>query len=352
MKSRGNGQGTAYKRGKCWEARVVIGWKTVGNPPHDTPVYKTKGGFPTKKEAVLYLPELLKEKVIRHPPEPFAKDFELWSKQYGDRIGLKTLKDYGSAFKHFSKIHYKLVDSITTVDLQECIDNCPAGKRTRQLMKVVAGHVFDYAYDSNQIIKDPSKNLYVGEGETVHYEPLSEEEVRIVEESGLPYSDYVVALCYLGHRPSEFWAFKKTDYHVEGDIHYLVGGIKTEAGKDRAVTVPPKVIPIIENRLNVVGTDLLFPRLDHNRKGEFTGYSQMPERYFNKFIWKRMMDKLGIVGKVPYGTRHTYANKMKKAAGDEKDKAGLMGHASYETTRKHYQSTNLEQKKAITDQLG
>ena len=47
-----------------------------------------------------------------------------------------------------------------------------------------------------------------------------------------------------------------------------------------------------------------------------------------------------------------YANKMKKAAGDEKDKAGLMGHASYETTRKHYQSTNLEEKKAITDQLG
>ena len=63
------------------------------------------------------------------------------------------------------------------------------------------------------------------------------------------------------------------------------------------------------------------------------------------------MDSLGIVGKVPYATRHTYANKMKGISGDEKDKAGLMGHASYDTTRKHYQTTSLAEKKAITDQM-
>ena len=63
------------------------------------------------------------------------------------------------------------------------------------------------------------------------------------------------------------------------------------------------------------------------------------------------MEKLGIVGKVPYATRHTYANKIKAVVGDEKDKAGLMGHASYDTTRKHYQTTSLPEAKAITDQI-
>ena len=350
-RKRGNGQGAAYKRGNYWEARVVIGWKIGGEPPHKIPVYKTKGGFATKKEAVNYLPELLKVKIIEHKPESFTADKDHWKEQYQKRVSAKTMEGYLGAFKYFAPIHYKLVDTITAVDLQKCIDDCPKGKRTKQLMKVVAGLVFKYAMDANQIMKDPSENLYLGDEETTHYEPLTEEELRTIEQSGLDYSDYVVAMCYLGHRPTEFWAFKKKDYHKEGDTHYLVGGIKTDAGKDRAVTIPPKVLPIIQHRLSVVGTDLLFPRIDHNRKGEFTGYSQMPERYFNKYIWKPMMEKLGIVGKVPYAARHTYANKMKNVSGDEKDKAGLMGHASYETTRKHYQTTTLAEKKAITDQI-
>jgi len=351
-KSRGNGQGTAYKRGKSWEARIVIGWKLAGEPEHCVPVYKTKGGFSTKKEAILYISELQKLKIIDHKPETFQKDYEFWKEQYEKRVTAKTMEGYAGAFKHFSSIHYKRIDTITAVDLQQCINDCPHGKRTKQLMKVVAGLVFKYAIDANQVLKDASANLYVGDDETTHYEPLSEEELKRIEESGLDYSDYIVAMCYLGHRPTEFWSFKKSDYHKDGETRYLVGGIKTEAGKDRAVTIPPKIVPIIERRLSVIGTDLLFPRIDRNRKGEFVGYSIMPERYFNKFIWKPMMEKLGIIGKVPYAARHTYANKIKKAAGDEKDKAALMGHASYETTRKHYQTTSLDEIKAITDQFG
>ena len=352
-KRRGNGLGTVYKRKDrgVWEARIVVDWKWIGDPPHKTPVYRTKGGFTTKKEAVQYLSELEKEKIIEHKPETLKHNFDSWKEQYEKRVSAKTMEGYAGAFKHLAALHYKRIDTITAVDLQDCIDKCTKGRRTKQLMKVVAGLVFKYAIDSNQIMKDPSANLYLGEDQTTHYEPLSENELHKIEESGLEYSEYIVAMCYLGHRPSEFWGFKKSDYHVEGDTKYLIGGIKTEAGKNRAVTVPPKIVPIIEKRLAVEGTDLLFPRTDRNRKGEFKGYSVMPERYFNKFVWQPMMEQLGISGKVPYAARHTYANKMKAVAGDEKDKAGLMGHASYETTRKHYQTTSLPEKKAITDQM-
>ena len=44
-KSRGNGQGTAYKRGNSWTAQVVIGWRV---PDDDTrppiPIKRTRGG--------------------------------------------------------------------------------------------------------------------------------------------------------------------------------------------------------------------------------------------------------------------------------------------------------------------
>lgn len=350
-KSRGNGQGTAYKRGKYWEARIVVGWKIGGDPPHKIPVYKTKGGFATKKEAVMYLPELLKATIIEHKPETLKTNFDLWKEQHEDRVDKKTLSGYISAFKHYDKIYYKRVDTISAVDLQQCITSCPAGKATKHMMKVVARHVFNYAIDANQISKDPTTNLYIGNDETKHYEPLTEEELKLIEKSGLEYAEYIVALCYLGHRPTEFWNFKKTDYHVDGETHYLVGGMKTNAGIGRAVTIPPKILPIIQHRLSVVGTDLLFPRIAKDKYGQFKGYALMQEKYFSQKIWKKLAAELGIVGKVPYATRHTYANKMKAVSGDEKDKAGLMGHASYDTTRKHYQSTTLAEKKAITDQF-
>lgn len=54
---------------------------------------------------------------------------------------------------------------------------------------------------------------------------------------------------------------------------------------------------------------------------------------------------------VPYSARHTYANKIKNVRGADKDKASLIGHADYSTTQRHYQSTDLIDKKSITDQL-
>lgn len=347
---RPNGTGYIYKRGSTWTARVVDHYEHREGKL--CPVYKTKGGFKTKRDAINYIPTLYATARIEHKPQTFAEDFARWRDMYEGRISEKTMEGYKGAFKHLAPVHHITVDKISAVNLQECLDNCKAGKRTRELMKVTANMVFKFAQDDDQINRNPAANLYTGDGETKHYEPLTEEQLEKIEKSGLPYAEYIVAMCYLGHRPSEFFGFKKSDYHVENDVPFIAGGVKTTAGKTRTVTIPPKVLPIIQARLAVEGTDLLFPRYNKNRKGEPTGFSQMPERYFNKFVWKPIMDALGIVGKVPYAARHTYANKIKRATGDEKDKAELMGHASYETTRKHYQTTTLNEQKAITDQIG
>lgn len=353
MSKRPNGTGNVYKRGNTWTARVVDHYEPADNKAGLKPVWKTKGGFEKKKDAMNYLSDLIEKKRVKHPPKTFLDNFKSWSASYADRVSAKTMEGYASVFNiHFKPLHYTKIDMISAVDLQNCIDNCSKGRRTKDLMKVTAGLVFKYAIDDDQIYKNNAANLYTGDEETTHYEPLTEEELKRISESGLPYADYVVALCYLGHRPTEFFNFKKSDYYTENNVHYIAGGIKTEAGKTRVVTIPVSVQPIVERCLAIDGTDLLFPHIDLDRKGKPTGtYSAMPTRYFNKFIWHPMMDKLGIVGKVPYATRHTYSNKIKKTSGADKDKAELMGHASYETTKKHYQSSTLSDLKAITDQI-
>ena len=356
MTKRANGTGNVYKRGNTWTARVVDHWiPSETSKSGYKPVWKTKGGFARKKDALNYCAALYKEKRHEHPPLEFKQNFDLWKTAYESRIKRGTMAGYASAFKHFEPLHYVKIDQISTVDLQDCIDKCTCGKRMKQLMSVIAGLVFKYAIADDQIIRNASENLYAGNDQTGHYEPLTEEELQKISESNEPYANYIVALCYLGHRPSEFFSFRKSDYSTESTgkkkVHYISGGIKTDAGKNRLVTIPPVILPIIKEQLEIEGTDLLFPRLNYARKGNFTGYSKMPTDYFNKHIFKPLTARLGIIGKVPYSARHTYSNKIKKVAGADKDKASLMGHADYSTTKKHYQSSTIKDLKAITDKI-
>lgn len=351
---RPNGSGSVFRHRNGWKAQVVDHYERTDQTKSGLrPIYKTKSGFRTKKDALNYLPTLLASTPGHHdhPVMTLSENFERWKTQYADRVSAKTMEGYVGAFKHYARLHAVKVDAISATDLQACISSCPAGRRTKQLMKVVANLIFKYCIDDDQVTKNPAANLYIGDDESTHYDPLTEEEVSRIEASGLPYADYIVAMCYTGHRPAEFFGFKKSDYHEEDGIAFIAGGIKTKAGRERAVTIPPKIVEIIKRQLATEGTDLLFPRLDRDRSGKPTGYSQMPVRYFNEYVWKPIMAQLGIVGKVPYATRHTYANKIKRAVGDERDKAGLMGHASYSTTREHYQTTTLAEKQAITDQM-
>ena len=136
----------------------------------------------------------------------------------------------------------------------------------------------------------------------------------------------------------------------DNDIWYLVEGKKTEAGKDRIVTIPERILPIIQDRVYVPGTDLLFPMYVFTRnKDIFQRFKPMTDAYLRESVFKPMMASLGLSeGKVPYSARHTFTNKLKNAAGNDIDKAALAGHSDYTFTQTKYQSTDLTERDRIT----
>ena len=353
-KSRGNGQGTAYKRGRTWEAQVIVGWKKSNDPAKPSiPIKRRKGGFPTKAAAIAACASLVPASAPK-TRLTLQDVFDAWQPFYAPRVGDSTMICYQSAYKHFAPLHSVFMDLITARDLQECMDACQSGKRTHQNMKCVAGLLWAYAMDAEIVSKDVTGNLYIGKAESHQREPITEEEVEIIRQAipTEPYADYVYALCYLGFRPGEFLKLKKADLHTESGVSYLVGGSKTKAGKGRRAPVPQKIMEIIARRMAVPDTDLLFPMAVTNRKGEFQGYREMKDAYFREFIFKPLMARLGIAeGKVPYCARHTYSDKLKGAEGDEKAKASIMGHTDYAFTRSHYQSTDLKDLKTIGDSI-
>ena len=355
-KVRGNGQGTAYQRPgqKTWTVEVVVGWRFPDGDPSKPKVRvrKTKGGFKTKKLALDYVSTLQMHgnNRIRMTMEEV---YFAWKSSYKSRVDKSTMNCYVSAYKHFAPLHGVFMDLITAEDLQACMDDCDAGKRTHQNMRTTAGLLWGYAIDKNIIDRDVTRNLYTGKGQSVQREPLTPEEEQVVFRAigSERYAEYIYCLCYLGYRPGEFLRLRKdqlfcANISEEGDpvyVWYFVNGIKTEAGRDRIVVVPDVILPYIIERTYIPGTDLMFPMYQFDRKKEkFLCFKEMTDAYFRESVFKPMMKKLNIAeGKVPYGARHSYANKLKNANGLDQDKAALIGHSDYLFTKSAYQSSSL-----------
>lgn len=345
VKSRGNGQGTAYRYGKTWAAQVIIGYRPGKDGHQPIPIKRTKYGFTKKADALAYCAALRGDKpaVCRLS---LAELYEQWLPWYSPRVDPDTLGCYRAAFRHFSAIHDRKIVSIEPEDLQKCLDDCPRGHRTHQNMKVTAGLLWKYAVDRGYVPRDIAENLYIGKGKSVQRDPLTETEVELIRLAigSERYAEYIYCLCYLGFRPGEFLSLRKDHYRLIDGFEVLVNGSKTEAGKDRVVVIPPQILDIVRSRLFVPGTDLLFPqyrfRRDHD---ELLGFKQMTDDYFNKHVFKPLAARIGIAdGKVPYSARHTYSDKLKNAEGTDKAKASMIGHTDYAFTQSHYQSTDLE----------
>lgn len=351
---RGNGMGCAYQRPgqRTWTVEVVVGWKHPNGDPSKPkrPVRKTKGGFTSKKAALDYASSLQKQddKRIRMTLEDV---WLAWKDFYSPRVGKSTMETYANAFKHFSSLYGYHIDLITSDDLQGCMDKCPAGKRTHQNMRCVANLLWKFAIDKNIVDKNMAQNLFIGHGVSVQREPLSiYEENAIKETIGKErYAEYIYCLCWLGFRPGEFLELRKDMLFCitidNTDIWYFVNGKKTDAGRDRVVIVPDEILPIIMDRMFVPGTDLLFPQYCFNQKKipELTGFKPMHHEYFSKHVFRPIMRSLGISDtKVPYSARHSYADKLKKASGSDRDKAALIGHSNYMFTQDKYQSSHIK----------
>lgn len=360
-KARGNHTGSVYKRADrgTWTAQIVIGWKESKDKTKLVPIKKTLNGFKTKKEALDSLYRLLNGEHVEYDNMYLEEVFQMWKKSYQDRVKEKTFKGYEQAYNHFSDLKYRRIRMITASDLQDCMNKCKSGKRTHQMMKVTAGLIWAYALDANMVTKDVTNNLYIGKHQTKKRDPLTPDDIELIHDSigKLRYAEYIYCLCFLGFRPGEFLEIKKDQVKSQvidkETVYYITEGIKTEAGMDRTVVIPKQILEYVLERLWIPGTEYLFPMYKYKiRTDIFVQFKKMTTNFFNEAVFTPIKEELGITGnKVPYSARHSYADKLKHATGDDKDKAALIGHTNFDFTRRQYQSSPLEDLKKVTDSL-
>ena len=347
-KNRGNGQGSVYQLpNKRWIAIKTVGYE-CGEDGKVRRLTRSKSGFRTKKEALDYLPKIGDEP--RAKPVTFKQAYDAWEPTH--RAGKSSMDCYHAAIKYFQPVWNAKMSEITIDDLQACMDDCPKGKRTRENMKALCGLIYKYAVPRNLVNLNMGQYLIVGGGDHGEKDALPDEAVKLIENSvgKVPGADYVLCHCYLGFRPSEFLALDAINYNRKEKA--FVGGAKTDAGKDRAVTISPKIQPIIDRLMQDKISGPVFCG-DNGLKMDIKAY---------RALFYSVLEACGIENPVtetdgvkrrkytPHSCRHTFATMMKRVPGADKDKLELIGHTSDEMLR-HYQDVNYTDLRRITDAI-
>jgi integrase len=341
-RTRANGTGSAYKRGKTWTAAISV-------PQGEGHVKRRKGGFATKKAALAYIPTLAQTKADKVAKFTFLQVYDAWCTSHENSIEESTMRCYRAAKNYYADVFNMPFISIGLDDLQECMDNCQRGKRTHENMKTLGTLLYKYALPRHISDMNYAQYLNTGDGVKTTRPAFSAEQVETIRKAvGIVYgADYIYCMIHTGFRPGEMLELQRDAYDPTENT--LIGGFKTEAGTDRPIPVSPKISPIIRE-LVLKANPYIFSRPDGSR---------MTDSYFRDELFYPAMAELGIQkvpekGEkalyVPYCCRHTFANLMKNVQGSDTDKAALMGHASAEMT-KYYQSADLESIRSIIEKI-
>ena len=339
-KKRGNSQGTVYKdKNGTWIADYTIGWDDVDGVLRRK--RRKKRGFATKNEALAYLPNLKQDLPQQDMNVKFKDLYKKWMDRHEEKVTKSTINCYKSAYKYFSSLYYVEIAKIRTEHMQKCIDECPHGKRTKENMKALGTSLWDYAMQLDIVDRNYAKYLYIHKEEQTEKIAFSKEQLDTMwaNVDRVPNIKYVLLLCYTGMRLSEMLGAMTENYDPEEG--YFITGVKTDAGKDRTITISPKIRPFFSEFGN--GKHL---------------FTELSAKKFRTNIYYPALQSVGLDALdengdhiyTPHCCRHTFATLMKNVDAPATDKQKLIGHAKFEMTA-HYTHTDIGSLKKITDNI-
>lgn len=313
------------KRRKPWAVRTSY----FEEQPDGTVKQKRKYlAFFAKQEAALaYLADLNNGSIVpehqKYANVPtFADLYAMWKKYRNslkNKPGASTWKNYDIAFNMYSSIHDRKIISLRTQDLQDCLSAQSSKSRTTiGNMRAVVRGMWGYAVMNEYVDTDITQYLVFEftETDTPIHTRFSEREIQLLWNSlGIINNvDIVLIYIYTGMRPAELLEIKSSDVHLSEK--YMVGGMKTEAGRNRVIPIHDALLPLVEARLSQNR-----PYLIANKYGNH--YTRASYTVSN---WNTCMIRLGL-NHSPHDCRYTFASLADNACMNEVCRKLIMGHS-------------------------
>lgn len=323
---RPNGSGTVYKlsgaRRRPWVAaknKAIIGY------------------YESKAAALAALDALSGQPLTDKYNMTFAQVREAWKKEAYRKLSEKGKQGYDTAFKHFTPLHDKKMRSITVSDVQEIMDlHSSKSKSMQNKLRQLIGQMCKWAMREKIITLNLAQYLYLDGKDAAEKEIFTDEEIAKLEADGSETARIVLMMIYTGMRISELFLLKKANYHIT----YCIGGVKTEAGRDRIIPIPTVALPHFEY-FAARATELLLDGHEGNKN----------HRNYREREYKPKLAELGIRPLLPHSARHTFATKAVRAGVKPETLQRILGHADYSLTADTYYHEDAETLVDATQQI-
>lgn len=293
--------------------------------------YITIGYYETEVEAIEALMEYRKNPyTLDASLSTFADIFEEWKGKKYTEISKSGRAAYDAAFKNSEKLHNMKMRDIRTAHMEEIMQTIPFGFQVQTKLKTLWGQLFKYAIERDVIQKNYAefvKTRDKDEGTKRTAIPAEDrEKIWQAADAGNLSAELALIYLYTGMRPSELLEVKKENVDLAARI--MVGGMKTEAGKDRHIPLHKDIIPFVERLMQTAG-EYLVMRYDKDKP------QKMSYTRFNLHHWQPLIKKLGMEQYTPHYARHTCATMLREAGVAEDIRKLILGHASGDITDRY-----------------
>jgi integrase len=320
---RANGTGSiaklSGKRRKPFVATVTKGWD------YERQIRVALGYFETRKAAREALEAYLQTPIER-PRITLRELYEEWSAVKYPNVGKSTAATYTAAWAKIEPIHGMIVKDIRTPDMQKIIDaNAHMSTSALKDIRSVLHMLLRQAIQQDIAHKNYAEFIVLPKRSKAERETFTDLEIQtLFKHDGDPWVQSILILIYTGFRVSELLTL--TRFNVDLDNGVLIGGMKTEAGRNRAVPIHPRIMPYINAWLAKGGdTIVCAPQ----------GGPLPADNYRNRYF-APALERLGIRPLTPHCCRHTLATLLDRAGAKTTATQKILGHADYATTANIY----------------
>lgn len=330
-----NGFGSVYKlsgnRRKPFIARVTAGWSPEGKQ-----LYHTVGYFASRKEANIALAEFNRSPYdVNARKLTFSEVYEKWSDRRYAELSENRVKQFQSIYRSLSEFHEKPFADLRLVQLQAFFDRrTDIASASLTHYKMLLSQMYKYAMKHEIVEKNYASFIEIRKTtKKAAHETFTKEEIATLwEHADKREVQIILVLIYTGMRIMELLSLKQENVFVEE--RYMIGGSKTEAGKDRLIPINKRILPFVKSWADP-DTEYLVRK---QNKGKSEAYTYHGFRYS---IWKPVLKQFGMSHSI-HDTRHTFISLMDAAGANKTALKRIVGHKNTDITEL-YTHKNLEE---------
>ena len=298
-KSRGNGQGTAFRRGNSWTVQVVIGYHPNSDPnKQPIPIKRKKSGFATKKDALAYCPILLNGGIDQGKGVPRLSDYySTYTSGEFTHLSVSKQTAYRIAWNRLKSLYDVPVNLITVDLLRTTVSESSNSYYTAKDCKQLLTNLYKLIAADGHASKDLPSFIVLPPLMEKERQPFTAEEQRALwrlYESGDILAALPLLMIYTGMMPGE--AQNLRTEHIDLEARTIThAGLKTKVRKSTPMVIASAILPLVSDLMaNAQESGYIFP---HNEDIFYDNYYTA-------------LSRAGCRKLPPYSCRHTTATAL------------------------------------------